>query len=58
MKFELLYIIAQIRGIFPETNKPPYSAYNLSKSEIKEICDQTGWIPYRVSGREVGFITN
>lgn len=58
MRFNLLYFIAKIRGLFPEANKPPYSAFNLSKSEIKEICDQTGWIPYRVSDGEVGFITN
>lgn len=56
MKFEFLYFVAKIRGLFPETYKPPYSAFNLNKSEIKLICKQTGWVPYRVSDREVGFL--
>ena len=57
MKFELLYIIAKIRGIFPRTRELPFSVYNLTKSEVKKICDQAGWIPYRVAGREVEFIS-
>lgn len=56
LKFEILYFIAKIRGQFPEIHEPDVYAHGLNKSEIKEICDQTGWTINRVSNDDVGFI--
>ena len=56
MGFNLLYFIAEIRGLFPEAREPDVYAHGLSKSEIKEICNHTGWILNRVSNGDVGFI--
>ena len=48
MKFELLYLLARIRGLFPDNQKGTFVFGKPDKYTVKQMYYRGGFVPYRI----------
>lgn len=48
MKFELIYLVARVRGLFPDNHKGNLVFGKPNKDAIKQMYNCGGYIPYRI----------
>lgn len=48
MKFELLYLLAKFRGLFPDNHKGSFVFGKPNKDTMKQMYYRGGFVPYRI----------
>lgn len=48
--FEVLYLIARLRGLFPDNQKGTLTFGRPDKEAVRQMYYSGGFIPYRVDG--------
>lgn len=48
MKFELLYLLARFRGLFPDDQKGTFVFGKPDKNTVKQMYYRGGYVPYRI----------
>ena len=48
MKFEILYILARFRGLFPDNHKGTFVYGKPQKDTVREMYYRGGYVPYRI----------
>jgi hypothetical protein len=48
MKFEILYFLARLRGLFPDNHKGTLVCGGTEKNTVREMYYRGGFSPYRI----------
>lgn len=48
MKFEILYILARFRGLFPDNHKGTFVYGKPQKDTVRKMYYRGGYVPYRI----------